>query len=108
MLDPDDGEEPKRDFAKMFDLDRPTAIKNFVGEMENRMRDIETAQSDLKAIVEAAKEAEFTAREVAAMRTVAKLRLKDKKGEAREKLEALERIGKAVGFDLFDWASARS
>jgi len=34
---------------------------------------------------------------------IAKLRLDDKKGAAQEQLEALERIGKAVGFDLFDW-----
>ncbi len=41
------------------------------------------------------------------MKTIAKLRLQDKKGAAQEKLEALDRVGKAVGFDLFDWAAAR-
>ena len=35
---------------------------------------------------------------------IAKLRLTDKGDDAREQLEALSRIGKAVAFDLFDWA----
>jgi hypothetical protein len=58
----------------------------------------------LKAIVESAKEQEFGPREIKAMRTIAKLRLKDKKVEAREELAALERISKAADFDLFDFA----
>lgn len=99
--------EPRRDFEKMFDLNRSTLIKSFVGEMENRLRDIQTAQDDLKAIVASALRQEFTKREVVAMKTIAKLRLKDEKGAAQEKLEALERVGKAVGFDLFDFATAR-
>ena len=41
------------------------------------------------------------------MKKIAKLRLDDKASEAREQLSALERIGRAVGFDLFDWAAAK-
>jgi hypothetical protein len=99
-----DREPPKRDFEQMLDLNRSSLIKNFVGEMGNRMRDIETAQADLKAIVESAKEQEFTPDEIKAMKTLAKLILKDKKSEARGQLAALERIGKAADHDLFDFA----
>lgn len=110
MLDdeqPADG-EPKRDFAKMFDLDRTTLTKSMVDRMETCMRDMETARGDLKEVIEQAKEAEFGKRDIEAMKKIAKLRLDDKKGAAQEQLAALERVGKAVGFDLFDWASARS
>ena len=107
MSDPGLTPEPARDFAKMFDLNRSTAIKEFVNRMESCLRDAAAARDDLKQVMSECKEAEFTKREVEAMRTVAKLRLDDKKGAAQEKLEALERIGKAIGFDLFDWAAAR-
>ena len=100
-------DEPKRDFAKMLDLNRSSLIKSLVDQMEQAMRDIQEAQEDLKQIVAAAKQHEFAVRDVAAMKSIAKLRLQDKKGDAQEKLEALERIGKAVGFDLFDWAGVR-
>ena len=107
MLDDDaPGGEPKRDFEKMFDLDRTSLTKNMVDRMETCLRDVQTAQADLKAIVAAAREAEFSKRDVEAMRKIAKLRLDDKKGAAQEQLEALEKIGKAVGFDLFSWAAA--
>jgi uncharacterized protein (UPF0335 family) len=66
------------------------------------MRDVETAQSDLKAIAEAAKAQEFSPRDVAAMKKIARLRLKDQKEAAQAELEALERIGKAAGFDVFE------
>lgn len=111
MLDGEDGkgegDAPKRDFAKMFDLDRTTAIKNMVDRMESCLRDAAAARNDLKDVIADCAEAEFSKRDAAAMKTIAKLRLDDKKGAAQEKLEALERVGKAVGFDLFDWASAR-
>jgi uncharacterized protein (UPF0335 family) len=98
-----EGEEPKRDFTKMFDLDRTTVIKNMVDRMEQCLRDAEAARDDLKEIMADCKEREFGKRDIEAMKKIAKLRLDDKKGAAQEQLEALERIGKAVGFDLFDW-----
>lgn len=101
------GEEPRRDFARMFDLDRSTLIKNLVDEIEDRMRTIEIAQDDLKILAASAKEKEFSPRDIAAMKAVAKLRLKDKTGEAREKLESLDRISRAVGLPLFDYATVR-
>jgi hypothetical protein len=87
------------------DQNRTTLTSDLVDQMEEAMRSIQGAQEDLKAIAETALEHEFTAREVAAMKAIAKIRLKDKKIEAKEKLEALERVGKAVGFDLFDFAA---
>jgi hypothetical protein len=101
-------EEPTRDLGKIFDLNRTKLTKGMVSEMENAYRQIQSAQDDLKAIVASAKEQEFTARDCWAMKKLAKLRLDDKKGAAREELEALDRIGKAIDFDLFDWASLRS
>ena len=105
--DTEDAGEPKRDFAKMFDLDRTTAIKNYVDSMERCLRDAQTARDELKEVCADAKEKEFSPRDVEAMKKIAKLRLEDKKGAAQEQLEALERIGKAVGFDLFNWAATR-
>jgi hypothetical protein len=56
-------------------------------------------------VIAEAKEAEFSIRDVDAMKTVARLRVKDQLGRAQEKLEALERISKALKLDLFDWAA---
>lgn len=103
---PTDG-EPKRDFAKMFDLDRTTLTKSMVNDMERCLRDAATARDKLKEVLASAKEAEFSPRDIEAMKKIAKLRLDDKKARAQEQLEALDRVGKAVGFDLFDWAAAR-
>jgi len=100
-------DEPKRDFTKMFDLDRTTLTKSMVDRMERCLRDAEAARDDLKEVIAECKEAEFGKRDIEAMRTIAKLRLDDKKGVAQEKLEALERIGQAVDFNLFEWAAAR-
>ena len=101
-------DEPKRDFTKMFDLDRSTLIKSMVDRMEECIRAATAAREDLKNVVsECRDEHEFPPREILAMKRIAKLRLDDKASEAREQLSALERIGRAVGFDLFDWAAAK-
>lgn len=97
-------EAPKRDWSATLDLDRRTATRNFVDRMEECMRAAEAAADDLKEVLAQAKEAEFGPRDIAAMKKIAKLRLKDQGGRAREQLEALSRVGKAVAFDLFDWA----
>lgn len=104
----DGADEPKRDFAKIFDVDRTALTKNMVDRMETCMWEQQAAADDLKEVVAECAEQEFSKRDIEAMKTIAKLRLKDKKGAAQEKLEALERVGKAIGFDLFDWAGARS
>ena len=106
MEQPHDGSEPKRDFAKMFHLDRITLTKSMVDRMETCMRDAQTARDDLKAVLAEVAEREFGKRDIEAMKKIAKLRLEDKRGAAQEQLEALNRIGKAIGFDLFDWAAA--
>ena len=96
-------QEPSRDFAKMFDLDRTTTIKNFVTRMEECMRQQQVASDDLKAVVAEATEAEFGPKDIRAMKRIAKWRLKDQLAAAKEELEALDRIGRAVQYDLFDW-----
>ncbi len=104
---PKDDSEPPRDFAKIFDLDRSTLTKSMVQRMEECMRQAKVAADDLKAVVAECVEREFSPRDIAAMKKLAKLRLEDKGGVAREQLEAMQRIGAAIGFDLFDWADAR-
>lgn len=99
-------EKPARDLNKLFDLDRSTLVKNMVDRMETAMRVADAARDDLKEIIAECREAEFGPRDIAAMKKIAKLRKDDKGGDAKEQLEALQRIGRAVGFDLFDWAAA--
>ena len=100
----DMSEEPKRDLEKMFDLNRSQLTRDLVNQFEDAMRRQETAADDIKEITATAKEQEYGPRDIEAMKKIAKLRLKDKGGAAREQLESLSRIGKTVGFDLFDWA----
>lgn len=102
-----DGHEPVRDFGKMFDLDRTTLTKNMVERMERALREADAAREEMKGVVADCKEREFAPRDIQAMKKIAKLRVDDKKSAAQEQLEALERVGKAVGFDLFDWAGAK-
>lgn len=99
-------ETPRKDWSAALDLDRKTATRSFVERIEECMRAQQSAADDLKEVIADAKGAEFSVRDVDAMKTIAKLRLKDQRGRAQEKLEALSRIGRAVGFDLFDWADA--
>ena len=100
---PDD--EHGRDLGKMFDLDRSTLTKNMVDRMEACLRQAEAARDDLKEVVAECVIAEFRKHDIAAMRKIAKLRLADKAADARDQLAALQRIGRAVGLDLFDWAA---
>lgn len=95
--------EPKRDFGKMFDLDRSTLTKSFVDRMEECLRQQQVASDDLKQVCADAVEAEFGPNDIKAMKKIARIRLKDQRSDARDQLEALERIGRAVQFDLFDW-----
>lgn len=97
-------EAPRKDWAAALDLDRSTITKSFVDRMEECMRTQQAAADDLKELAAEAKAAEFSVRDVDAMKTIAKLRLKDQRGRAQEKLEALSRVSRTVGFDLFDWA----
>ena len=107
MHENEQSEPVKRDWTKTLDLDRTAITREFVNRMENCMRQSQDAQDDLKQVIADAKGAEFKPRDVEAMKKIARLRLKDQKGRAQEQLEALERIGKAVEFDLFDWAGVR-
>jgi uncharacterized protein (UPF0335 family) len=100
-----DDHEPRRNFEEMLDLDRSTLIKNYIEQMERAYRDIEAAQDNLKAIAATALDHEFRKHDVAAMKKIAKLLVSDKVGDAREQLEALERIAAAVDMPLFAYAS---
>ena len=97
---------PKRDWSATLDLDRKTVTNNLVDRFEEVMRQQQECSADLKTLTEeATNKHEFGPLEVNAMKRIAKLRLKDEGGRAREQLTALHRVGLAVGFDLFDWAA---
>lgn len=100
-------EPSNSNLSEIFDLDRKGLTKQLVDNMEHCLRERDAASEDLRQIVASAKEAQFSRRDIEAMKTIAKLRMKDQKGAAQEKLEALQRVGNAVGFDLFGWASAQ-
>lgn len=99
--------EKKRDFNEIFDLDRKKLTRGLVDRMEQTMREADTARDDLKQIISECREAQLSPRDIEAMKKIAKLRKDDKRERAKEQLEALERIGGIVGFDLFDWAGAK-
>ena len=92
---------PERDFSKMLDLDRTTAISDFVERFERCMRDKEAAEDDIKELAAEAKEAEFGPDDIAAMKKVARLRLKDQVTKARDQLAALQRVASAIQLTLF-------
>lgn len=94
------------DWTKKLDLNRTTVTTDFVNRMETCMRDAEAAAADLKEVVAQAAEQEFTKRDIEAMKKIARLRLKDQIGRAREQLDALRRIGAAVQCDLFSLEDA--
>jgi uncharacterized protein (UPF0335 family) len=89
------------DWTKKLDLNRTTVTTDFVSRFEAVMRDQQTAADDLKEIAAQAAEQEFSKRDIEAMKKIAKMRLKDQVGRAREQIDALRRIGAAVQIDLF-------
>jgi uncharacterized protein (UPF0335 family) len=90
------------DFNRMLDLDRTTAISDFVERFEQCMREKEAAEDDIKELAAEAKEAEFGPDDIQAMKKVARLRLKDQVTKARDQLAALQRISNAVQLTLFE------
>lgn len=96
---------PRRDWAKTLDLDRTTIIKNYVDRFEQCMRDAEMARDAIKDLTIEVKAQEFSPRDISAMKKIANLRLKDQVSRAKEQLDALQRIGRAAGVDLFDYAA---
>jgi uncharacterized protein (UPF0335 family) len=101
-----DMDAPKRDVAGRRDLNRSTIARSLVDRMEECMRAQEDAAADLKAVLHDAAAQEFSKTDIQAMKRIARLRLKDQLGRAREQLAALSRISKAVQCGLFDWESA--
>lgn len=102
----DDG-EPHRDWEKTLDLNRTQLTRDMVDRMLDAMQRQQIAADEIKIISVYALGQEFSKREIAAMKAIAKLKMNDKKSDAQEKLEALDRVGKTVGFDLFDFAGVR-
>ncbi len=102
-----DADEPKRDWTKTLDLNRTTLTRDMVERYIDAMQRQQVAAEDIKIITASAKEAEYKPKEIAAMKDVAKLRMSGKEADAKEKLEALERIAAAVGMDLFSWGASR-
>jgi hypothetical protein len=94
------------DVSNTSETNRSALIKNFVDEMEDRMKTIEIANDDLKMLAKSAKDQDFDADEVAAMKQVAKLRLKGNGAKAKAKLEKLQQVSEAAEFDLFSFAGA--
>ena len=103
----DGGDEPKRDWEATLDLNRTKLTQDIVDNLHDAMVRQQIAADDIKILKANALEQEFSKRDIAAMVTIARLRLKDQKSQAQEKLEALERIGKIVQFDLFDFSAVR-
>ena len=101
---PENTPEGQRDLFRLFDLDRSQLVSTLTSNIEVALRDIDNARTDLKEILAGCKHAGFTPREIGAMKRVARLRKDDKLPEAQEELAALERVGDAVGFPLFEWA----
>lgn len=99
--------EPKRDLDEIFDLSRKKLTRSMVDRYEAKMREADQIKDDIAQITAECKDAGFKPRDIKAMKKIAKLRKDDKGGAAREQLEALQRIGDACGFDLFDWAAVQ-
>ena len=94
------------ELAEIFDLDRKDLYARMVSQIEQCLRDIDSAREDLKQIMASCKEAQISRSEIAAMRKIAQLRLNDQIGRAREELAALQRVGNACGLALFEWAES--
>lgn len=102
-----DDDKPTGEFNKMLDLNRTTLTRDMVERYYDAMQRQQVAAEDIKIITSAAKEAEYKPVDIAAMKVVAKLKMTGKQNEAKEKLEAMERVADAVGMDLFGWSSVR-
>ena len=103
-----DAQSERNEFSEIFNLPRKSLTAKLVADMEQCLRDAHSAREDLKQIVASAKAAQFGRREVEAMKKIAQLRMKDQLTQARDQLAALERVGHAVGFDLFRWADEQA
>ena len=99
---PEPGEHPAFDFVEMFDLQRTTLTGSMVDRMEACLRQAEAASDDLKAVVAECRTQEYRSTDIAAMKKIARLRLKDRIADAREQLAALQRVSRAVQIKLFD------
>lgn len=108
MLEPNAEGQPApraaRDLNEVFDLDRKKLTRKMVDRFEEIFRQQQSASDEMKVLVTECTEADFKPRDIGSMKKHAKLRLKDKTLDAREQLESLDRIGKIIGQDLFDFA----
>lgn len=88
---------------EVFDISRNGRTKEIIAEFERCLTDVETAQQEMKEITMTCASEQFSKADVAAMKKVARLRMKDKVAEARRELAALERVSNAAEMSLFDF-----
>jgi uncharacterized protein (UPF0335 family) len=98
----------KKRSTKMADLpiDRQGLTKSFVERLADCIITAKVAADDMKMVLDEAKGEDYSARELAAMKTVAKLKADGKEAQAKAKLAALDKVSRAVGMDLFDWSDS--
>lgn len=95
-------ENPQLETVNAYNKDKLTQA--FVDRIERAMIESKNAADDLKQIIVECKDAGFLPKTIAAMKAMAKIRMNDTIEEAREKLETLERVSRAVGVNLFNWS----
>lgn len=88
----------------MTDTNEVTVLKDYVNRYEAIFRQQDAAATDLAELTEEIKDAEFSPKDVAAMKKIAKLSINGKVQKAKDELAALDRVASAVGMDLFDFA----
>lgn len=84
-----------------MDEERAGLTRAFVYKFETVLKDQRDAADDLRMLAEEALEAKFSKREVAAMRKIARIKMKNDRLKAAYDNHALEEIGRAVGCDVF-------
>lgn len=99
--------EKKPDLSVMFDLSRDKAVKSYVDQFENLLRQQAALRDDIRDVSGAARDHMFSPAEIRAMKTIAKWRMDDKIAGAMNQFAALRRVSNAVGADLFDWADGQ-
>ena len=87
-------------------IDRQGLTKSFVERLADCIITAKVAADDMKMVLDEAKGEDYSARELAAMKTVAKLKADGKEAQAKAKLAALDKVSRAVGMSLFDWSDS--
>lgn len=97
--------EPAPSWVDRLDLNRTLLVRDLVDGMERCLMEAEAAAAALRQVEVRARQADFSKGDVAAMKKIARLRVKDQVGRAQEQLAALHRMSRAVDCDLFTWSA---